>query len=61
MRHRTDSKLRTKQNTRLIVWNNRLKEENLKQDVILKNKKIKFAELEQELVARKRDEAKMRR
>ena len=46
MRHRTDSKLRTKQNTRLIVWNNRLKEENLKQDVILKNKKIKFAELE---------------
>ena len=35
MRIRTDSKLRTKQNTRLIVWNNRLKEENAKSFVIL--------------------------
>ncbi len=35
VRIRTDSKLRTKQNTRLIVWYNRLTEENKKQNVIL--------------------------
>lgn len=46
MRHRTDSKLRTKQNTRLIVWNNRLNEENKKQNVILEKKKIEFDEFE---------------
>lgn len=35
MRIRTDSKLRTKQNTRLVIWNNTLKFENNKQTVIL--------------------------
>ena len=61
MRHRTDSKLRTKQNTRLIVWYNRLKEENKKQKVILKNKKIKYAELVNTLGTSRRDEGRLRR
>ena len=39
MRIRTDSKLRTKQNTRLVIWNNTLKLENKKQKVVLKKKK----------------------
>lgn len=40
MRIRTDSKLRTKQNTRLVDWNNRLKFENTKQFTILERKKL---------------------
>ena len=40
MRIRTDIKLRTKQNTRLVIWNNTLKFENKKQTVILETKKI---------------------
>ena len=61
MRHRTDSKLRTKQNTRLIVWNNRLKEENMKQKVTLQLKQEGYAVLEEDLATCKREEAKVRR
>ena len=61
MRHRADSKLRTKENTRLIVWYNRLKEENKKQKVILKNKNIKYGELVNTLGTNKRDEGRLRR
>ena len=35
MRNRTDLKLKTKHNTRLIVWNNTLTYENTKQTVLL--------------------------
>jgi len=61
MRIRTDSKLRTKHNVRLIVWNNRLKEENKKQYVILQKKKKDLEELKEEVNALKRYEAKVRR
>jgi len=61
MRIRTDSKLRTKQNTRLIVWNNRLTEENKKQNVILQEKKIEQEKLKDMLNELKRKEARIRR
>ena len=49
MRIRTDSKLRTKQNTRLVIWNNTLKFENKKQTVILQKKKIEQKALQDTL------------
>lgn len=61
MRIRTDSKLRTKQNTRLVVWNNNLKFENKKQTVILQKKKIEQHDLQEMLNDLKRKEAKVRR
>lgn len=61
MRIRTDSKLRTKQNTRLIVWNNRLTEENKKQNVILQEKKIEQEKLKDMLNELKRKEGRIRR
>ncbi len=61
VRIRTDSKLRTKQNTRLIVWYNRLTEENKKQNVILQNKKIKQAAEYELLQEKKKEEGRVRR
>ena len=61
MRIRTDSKLRTKQNTRLVIWNNTLKFENKKQTVILQKKKIEQKALQDTLNDLKRKEAKERR
>lgn len=61
MRIRTDSKLRTKQNTRLVIWNNTLKFENAKQTTILQKKKIEQKALNDTLSDLKRKEVKERR
>lgn len=61
MRIRTDIKLRTKQNTRLVIWNNTLKFENKKQTVILETKKIQQQGLQDMLADLKRKEGKVRR
>ena len=61
MRIRTDSKLRTKQNTRLVDWVNRLKFENTKQYTILERKKLDLIRDQERLQEMKRKEAKVRR
>jgi len=61
LRIKTDSKLRTKQNTRLVIWNNTLKFENKKQTVILRKKEIEQKALKAMLDDLKRKEAKVRR
>lgn len=60
-RIRTDSKLRTKQNERLVIWNNTLKFENKKQTVILEKKKIDLQRDLEKLAEKKREEARVRR
>ena len=61
MRIRTDSKLRTKQNTRLVIWNNTLKLENKKQKVVLKKKKNDLIDRQEELNELKKHESRVRR
>ena len=53
--------MRTKQNTRLVIWNNTLKFENKKQTVILRKKEIEQKALKSMLDELKRKEAKVRR
>ena len=59
--NRTYSKLRTKQNTRLVQWNNMLKFENANQTVTLQKKKIEQKTLQDMLNDLKRRETKVRR
>lgn len=61
MRIQTDSKLRTKQNTNLVVWNNNLKFEYKKQCVVFKKKQIEQRTLQDNLNNLKKKETKVRR
>ena len=61
MRVVTDSKLRTKQNTRLLHWNNTLKFENSKQTLLLRRKLIDEKRFQDNLDELKRRQIKVRR
>lgn len=53
--------MRTKQNTRLVIWNNTLKFENKKQTVLLQLKKNEQKVRQDKLNELKKDETKQRR
>ena len=61
MRNQTDSKLRTKQNTNLVVWNNNLKFEYKKQCVVFKKKQNELTILQDMLENLKNKERQVRR